>query len=60
VARLSAAAIDAMRAATVRSRLESLGVEPTGLGAGELAAIMKRDYEHWGPVIKASGFKAEN
>jgi tripartite-type tricarboxylate transporter receptor subunit TctC len=60
VARLSAAAIDGMRAATVRSRLESLGVEPTGLGAGELAAIMKRDYEHWGPVIKASGFKAEN
>jgi tripartite-type tricarboxylate transporter receptor subunit TctC len=60
VARLSAAAIDAMRAATVRSRLESLGVEPTGLGPRELAAIMKRDYDRWGPVIKASGFKAEN
>jgi tripartite-type tricarboxylate transporter receptor subunit TctC len=60
VARLSAAAIDAMRAATVRARLESLGVEPTGLGPQELAAIMKRDYERWGPVIKASGFKAEN
>ncbi|HJS75787.1 MAG TPA: tripartite tricarboxylate transporter substrate-binding protein [Burkholderiales bacterium] len=60
VARLSTAAIDAMRAATVRSRLESLGVEPTGLGPRELAAIMKRDYDHWGPVIKASGFKAEN
>jgi tripartite-type tricarboxylate transporter receptor subunit TctC len=60
VARLSAAAIDAMRAATVRARLESLGVEPTGLGPQELAAIMKRDYERWGPVIRASGFKAEN
>ena len=60
VARLSTAAIDAMRAATVRNRLESLGVEPTGLGPRELAAIMKRDYDHWGPVIKASGFKAEN
>jgi tripartite-type tricarboxylate transporter receptor subunit TctC len=60
VARLSAAAIDAMRAATVRSRLESLGVEPTGLGPRELAAIMKHDYDRWGPVIKASGFKAEN
>ena len=60
VARLSAAALDAMHAATVRSRLESLGVEPTGLGPRELAAIMKRDYEYWGPVIKASGFKAEN
>jgi tripartite-type tricarboxylate transporter receptor subunit TctC len=60
VARLSTAAIDAMRAATVRSRLESLGVEPTGLGPRELAAIMKHDYDRWGPVIKASGFKAEN
>jgi tripartite-type tricarboxylate transporter receptor subunit TctC len=44
----------------VRSRLENLGVEPTGLGPRELAAVMKRDYERWGPVIKASGFKAEN
>ncbi|HET9351463.1 MAG TPA: tripartite tricarboxylate transporter substrate-binding protein [Burkholderiales bacterium] len=60
VARLSTAAIDAMRAATLRSRLESLGVEPTGLGPRELAAIMKRDYDRWGPVINASGFKAEN
>jgi len=60
VARLSTAAIDAMRAATVRSRLESLGVEPTGLGPRELAAIMKRDYDRWGLVIKASGFKADN
>ena len=49
-----------MRVAQVRSRLQSLGVEPTGLGPHELAAIMKRDYEYWGPVIKASGFKAEN
>jgi tripartite-type tricarboxylate transporter receptor subunit TctC len=59
-ARLSTAAIDAMHAATVRQRLESLGVEPTGLGARELAATMQRDYERWGPIIKASGFKPEN
>jgi tripartite-type tricarboxylate transporter receptor subunit TctC len=58
--RLSDAAIDAMRSATIRQRLLSLGVEPTGLGPGELAAVMKRDYERWGPIIKASGFKPEN
>jgi tripartite-type tricarboxylate transporter receptor subunit TctC len=58
--RLSNAAVGAMRAAAVRNRLESLGVEPTGLGPRELAAIMKRDYEKWGPVIKASGFRPEN
>jgi tripartite-type tricarboxylate transporter receptor subunit TctC len=60
VQRLARAAIDAMRAATVRQRLESLGVEPTGLAPQELAAIMKRDYERWGQVIKASGFKPDN
>jgi tripartite-type tricarboxylate transporter receptor subunit TctC len=60
VARLSRAAIDAMHASTLRQRLESLGVEPTGLPPRELAAIMKRDYERWGPVIKASGFKPDN
>ena len=59
MARLSAAAIDAMRSATVRGRLESLGVDDRPRPR-ELAAVMKRDYEHWGPVIKASGFKADN
>jgi tripartite-type tricarboxylate transporter receptor subunit TctC len=58
--RLSGAAIDAMRSSSLRLRLESIGVEPTGLGPRELAAIMKRDYERWGPVIRASGFKPEN
>ena len=58
--RLSKAALDAMRAATVRGRLESLGLEPTGLGPGELATILKRDYERWGPVIRASGFKVDS
>ena len=59
-ARLSGAAVDAMRSATMRARLESLGVEPTGLGPRELAATMKRNYERWGPIIKTSGFTPEN
>jgi tripartite-type tricarboxylate transporter receptor subunit TctC len=58
--RLSAAAVDAMRSSTVRQRLESVGMEPTGLGPGELAEVMKRDYDRWGPIIRASGFKPEN
>jgi tripartite-type tricarboxylate transporter receptor subunit TctC len=60
VSRISTAAIDAMHSSTLRLRLESIGVEPTGLGPRELAAVMKRDYERWGPVIRASGFKPEN
>lgn len=60
IARLSKAAIDAMQSPTLRTRLEQLGVEPTGLGPRELAGIMKADYERWGPVIRASGFKPDN
>jgi tripartite-type tricarboxylate transporter receptor subunit TctC len=48
-----------MRQDDVRRRLEPLGLEPTGLGPAELTAILRADYEKWGPVIKASGFKAD-
>lgn len=57
VARLSKAIIAALHAPDVREKLESYGMEPTGLGPEELARIHRRDYELWGPVIKASGFK---
>ena len=59
-ARLSKAAIEAMHAPALRERLEQLGLEPTGLGPRELAAIVKADYERWGPVIRASGFRPDN
>lgn len=57
VERLSKAIIAALHAPDVRGKLESFGMEPTGLGPEELARIHRRDYELWGPVIKASGFK---
>ena len=41
----------------VRDKLEALGMEPTGLGPSDLADIHKADFNKWGPVIKASGFK---
>jgi tripartite-type tricarboxylate transporter receptor subunit TctC len=36
-----------------------MGLEATGLGPAELAAILRADYDKWGPVIRASGFKAD-
>jgi tripartite-type tricarboxylate transporter receptor subunit TctC len=60
VDRLAAAVIEGIRAPDVREKLEALGMEPTGLGPAELARIQKADYDKWGPVIKASGFKPEN
>ena len=56
---LSRAAIEAIRQPDVKQRLEPLGMEVTGLGPAELAAIQRADYDKWGPVIGASGFKAE-
>ncbi|HUG79802.1 MAG TPA: tripartite tricarboxylate transporter substrate-binding protein [Burkholderiales bacterium] len=55
--RLSAAAVAAVRDPALKGKLEQMGLEPTGLGPAELGAILKADYEKWGPVIRASGFK---
>lgn len=60
VERLAAAIIEGLKVPEVREKLEALGMEPTGLGPAELARIHKADYEKWGPVIRASGFKPEN
>ena len=60
VDRLAAAIVEGIRSPEVRERLEALGMEPTGLGPAELARIHRADYDKWGPVIKASGFKPEN
>jgi tripartite-type tricarboxylate transporter receptor subunit TctC len=57
VDRLSKAIIDGLNAPDVRGKLDNYGLEPTGLPPAELARIHKRDYDLWGPVIKASGFK---
>ena len=55
--RYARATIEVIRAPDMKQRLEQMGLEPTGLGSGELGAILKADYDKWGPVIRASGFK---
>lgn len=57
VARMEKAAIAAIKSPDLRERLDVMGLEPTGYGAAELDRIQKADYEKWGPIIKASGFK---
>lgn len=59
VQRLSKAAIESIQDPAVHKRLIDMGVEPTGLGPEKLAAIMKDDFERWGPPIRESGFKPE-
>ncbi|MBQ0929580.1 tripartite tricarboxylate transporter substrate-binding protein [Ideonella alba] len=55
--RLAKAAAAAVNDPAVHKRLVEMGLEPTGHGPAQLAAIMKADYERWGPPIRASGYK---
>lgn len=55
--RYAKAAVDAIRSPDMKDKLEQMGLEPTGYGPAELAKILRADYDKWGPVIKASGFK---
>jgi tripartite-type tricarboxylate transporter receptor subunit TctC len=57
--RLSKAAMAAVADPAVAKRLVEMGLAPTGGGADMLAAALKTDYDRWGPVIRASGFKPE-
>jgi tripartite-type tricarboxylate transporter receptor subunit TctC len=57
--RLSQAASAAVADPALRKRLLDMGLEPTGYGPDRLATILKADYDRWGEVIRASGFKPE-
>lgn len=57
--RLSVAVLEVLRMPEVRSKLEAMGMEVTGLPPAQLAAIQRADSERWGPVIRASGFRLE-
>jgi tripartite-type tricarboxylate transporter receptor subunit TctC len=59
VDKIAKAAIEAVQMPDLRQRIEPLGLEATGYGPDALAKIMKDDDARWGPVIRASGFKAD-
>jgi len=54
----SRAAIEAVRSPDVRERLDLIAVEVVGAGPAELGPLVRRDYENWGRIIRASGYKA--
>ena len=57
VQRLHGAIAAVLADPATRQRLVEMGLEPTGHGPAQLGAIMKADFERWGPPIRASGFK---
>lgn len=56
---IAKAAVQAVRSPDFGTRLVELGLEPTGLGPADLARIGQGDLDKWGPVIRASGFRAD-
>ena len=57
--KLSQAIVKAIKMPDVTQKLEQIGADATGTTAEEFARIIKQDRERLGPIIKASGFKAE-
>jgi tripartite-type tricarboxylate transporter receptor subunit TctC len=51
--------IEAVNAPTVKARLLALGATPIGGSPAEFAALIRADYEKWGPIIKAAGIRGE-
>jgi tripartite-type tricarboxylate transporter receptor subunit TctC len=50
---------DAVNTATVKARLLALGATPIGSTPETFAALIRSDYEKWGPIIKAAGIRGE-
>jgi len=59
VRQLNAAINKALANTELRERLTKLGLEPAGGTAADLGARMAQDTARWGPIVKASGFRAD-
>ena len=60
VQRANAALRSALAAPETVDGLELMGLESRSSSPAELAAMLKADYERWGPLVKAIGFTAES
>jgi tripartite-type tricarboxylate transporter receptor subunit TctC len=56
---LNRAIVAVVQAPDIRARILALGYQPTGTTAAELMALQRADYDRWGLVVKASGFRLE-
>ena len=57
VNRLNETFVQAMRTPLVRERMTRLDLEIREMSAAQFAAVLKSDYERWGRVVRASGWK---
>jgi tripartite-type tricarboxylate transporter receptor subunit TctC len=59
IMRLNEAIARGLAQSDARDRLTAVGLTPSPTTPEEFGAIIRRDYERWGAVVKASGAKAE-
>jgi tripartite-type tricarboxylate transporter receptor subunit TctC len=59
VSRLNAETLKALQSADMREKLAGLGFETQSSTPQELSALLKKESEKWGRVVKASGARAE-
>jgi tripartite-type tricarboxylate transporter receptor subunit TctC len=58
-AKLAKDCAEAVNTPTVKARLLALGATPIGSTPEQFAALIRADYEKWGPIIKAAGIRGE-
>ena len=59
VKKLNIAFTQAMRSPVVKDRMHNLDLEVHEMSPAEFTAVVRADYERWGPVIRASGFRGD-
>ena len=50
----------ALKSDDVKAGLAKLSLEPAGDSPEEFARLVKSEFDRWGPIVEASGFRAEN
>lgn len=59
VRRIEAAVLAILRQPAIAARIRQAGFVPTGIGGAELARLQQAEFDRWGPVVRASGYRAE-
>lgn len=60
VARYNEIVVQATRTPGVREKMRGLDLEIREMAPAEISAMLKAEYDRWGPIVKASGFSADS
>ena len=59
-ARQNEIVLQSIRTETVRAQLRKLDLETREMTQADLVALLRREFDRWAPVVKASGFRADD